>query len=80
MVNVFQNEVVPRVVRAVLEEGGWPVDFRVGDAKSHTQILINLPAGRATQIPRSWEIDAGHPLTLKNWIAAKIQAALVNTR
>jgi hypothetical protein len=79
-VNVFQNEVVPSAVRKILEEGGSPVDFWVGDGKADTYLSINLPDLPPIQIPRIWEVDAGHPLTLKNWIAAKIHVALVNTR
>jgi hypothetical protein len=76
-VNNFQEVTVPRVVREVLDEEGWPFQFWI-DERMSTYLSINFQGRRPIQIPRIWEVE--QYLTLKYWIGALIQATLVNTR
>jgi hypothetical protein len=79
-VNVFQQRMLPETARAVLLEEGEAQECSVTDGIRSTYVALTLPGCRPIQIPREWEVTAGDPVTLKNWVAAQIQAALAGHR
>ncbi|MEK6376138.1 MAG: hypothetical protein AABO58_25980 [Acidobacteriota bacterium] len=79
-VNVFQEKTVPELAREILLEEGESPEVSVRDGEDSEHLAIVLPECRPIQIPRFWEVEAGHPVTLKNWVAAKIQATLAAKR
>lgn len=79
-VNVFQEKTVPELARQILLEEGQSPQVSVGDGEDSEHLAVVLPECRPIQIPRSWEVMAGHPVELKNWLAVKIQATLAGKR
>lgn len=79
-VNVFQEKTVPELAREILLEARESPEVSVRDGDDSEDLAIILPECQPIQIPRFWEVQAGHPLTLKNWVAARIQATLACKR